>query len=76
MPKKLKDCTCPLCQRIRKIRKVMAASKGEMYAFLLELAEELAHVEMDRDYYKSIVEGSWPQADKIIENARKRRKGK
>ena len=30
----------------------------------------LLHAEMDRDYYKSIIEGTWPDADKVIAAAR------
>jgi hypothetical protein len=33
--------------------------------------EALNQAEMDRDYYKAIVYGTWPDADGLIQTARK-----
>ena len=40
--------------------------------FFEQMYESLIETQYDLDYYKAIVDGSWPMADEII--ARKRRK--
>jgi hypothetical protein len=35
---------------------------------------EVDHAEDDRDYYRAIVDGSWPSADEVIASKRALRK--
>lgn len=35
-----------------------------------ELRDILVNVENDRDYYKAIVQGVWPNSDDVIKSAR------
>ena len=45
----------------------------EAWSVIREKLDELAVAEMDRDYYRAIVYGTWPDADKIIEGLRSKR---
>ena len=60
-------CDCDLCQLSKRIdRAIKKKDFDEMVALITELANWLASAEFDRDYYKSIVDGSWPQAEEIL----------
>lgn len=66
----VKVCECELCVRTKKFRASLEKIPESERAFWTDLYDHLFHVEVDRDYYKSIVEGSWPNADEVISNYR------
>jgi hypothetical protein len=64
-------CECKICKRSKKIVDLLSRLKKDDQDFLMALADELDHAEMERDYMASIVDGSWPNADDVIERERK-----
>ncbi len=67
----MSKCTCELCELNKLITK---ASKSNDIKFVKETLEKFSalyfNVEGDRAYYKSIVYGTWPEADKVIKYIR------
>lgn len=59
-------CQCEVCTRIRSWRELGVPD---------EIREYILAVEMDRDYYKAILDGSWPQARQILNSALDRLEG-
>jgi hypothetical protein len=59
-------CECELCQYIREFEKHLEHVPDEHKEFFNNLLEMYLDVDMDKDYYRCIVEGSWPTADEII----------
>lgn len=73
MSKKL--CRCDLCNMGRRIRKAIKnRDHDEMAAIIDELDELWCNAEFDRDYYKAIIDGSWPQAEEILIKSLKKAK--
>jgi hypothetical protein len=70
----VKVCECKLCIRTKKFRASLEKIPESEREFWIGLHDDLYHVEVDRDYYKSIVDGSWPNADEVISNNRSRPK--
>lgn len=62
-----KKCQCDLCKMSKRIdRTIEKRDLDEMAILIKDLANWMASAEFDRDYYKSIVDGSWPQAEEIL----------
>jgi hypothetical protein len=64
-------CECRVCKRSRKVVDLASRLNKTDQDFLTELVGDLDHTEMERDYLKAVVGGNWPDADKVITNARK-----
>lgn len=60
-------CSCETCNAIRRW-KSLGVSDGEI--------EALLDIEMDRDYYKSILDGDWPSSVELLTQALERAKQK
>lgn len=63
-------CECKLCLRTRKFEEELDKIPAELREFWLKLYDDLNHAEMDRDYYKCIVDGSWPSSEEILASYR------
>ena len=63
-------CECELCIRTKKFIAALEKIPESERAFWTDIFDLLGNVECDRDYYKAIVEGSWPSADEVISNYR------
>ena len=68
------SCNCEVCQYSRKVQENLEGLPEDKRKFFEDMYEILVHVEMDRDWYKCIIEGVWPNADDIIQRSRERRK--
>ena len=60
-----------LCTRSIQVRAALDKIPESERAFWTDIYNHLCNVECDRDYYKAIVDGSWPSADEILSNYRK-----
>jgi hypothetical protein len=69
-------CECGTCRTGRRLKSVAATLAEDDSKWLRELGDELAHAQMDRDYYRSIVDGDWPNSVEILEAALERAKSK
>lgn len=65
-------CNCELCVRNRGISEEIERLPEANREYFRVLLDGLLETEADLDYYKAIVDGSWPDSDEII--ARKRNK--
>ena len=78
-PSITESCNCRICEQSREFYKHMdilkAARLGAFAEFFEDIYSELAHVQMDNAVNKAIIDGSWPDADQIIETARAKRNG-
>jgi hypothetical protein len=59
-------CNCQVCQDTRHFRTELKQLPAEHQSIFEGLYDNLLHVEMDRDYYHAILEGSWPSAQEIL----------
>jgi hypothetical protein len=66
----MNGCHCSLCIRTREFREALEKLPASDRMFWTDIYSHLFHAEADRDYYKAIVEGSWPNADEIISKHR------
>lgn len=64
-------CQCALCDRNDMIREFIMDKPQEVQEFVMDMNEMLIHAEMDKEYYRSVVYGTWPDADELIQTARK-----
>lgn len=68
------SCECFLCQRSRGFEEQLnKIADPEVKEYFIKLYDFLICVENDLDYANAIIDGSWPDADKIIEFKRKKR---
>lgn len=66
-------CNCRICLRSHRFKEALEKVPDQEKQFFRDLFSDLYSVEMDRDYYRAIVEGSWPTADEIIRKHRERK---
>ena len=67
-----RKCECEVCYFSRLVNEqIQKLEDPEAQNFFLNLYDMVVHAEMDRDYYKAIVEGVWPNADEIIAKHRR-----
>ena len=59
-------CNCNLCIRTRQFRETLEKIPEQDREFWSKMYDYLCEVEDDRDYYKAVVDGSWPTADEVI----------
>ena len=71
----MSKCECQVCYFSRLVNaQIQKLEDPDAQNFFLNMYDMLIHAEMDRDYYKSIVDGQWPNADELIQ--KRRNKGK
>lgn len=66
-------CSCDVCKQSITFREHLDRIPAELHEYFQELYDVLIHAQFDNDYYKAIIDGSWPEADLIIDRARKRK---
>jgi hypothetical protein len=71
----MSKCQCDVCNYSRMVNEyIQKLEDPDDREFFLNMYDMLIHSEMDRDYYKAIVDGQWPNADELIQ--KRRNKGK
>lgn len=69
----MSECQCQVCCFSRFVGKQLEKIEDEnAKLFFQNLYDLYIETEMDRDYYKAIIDGHWPQADEIIKNRREK----
>lgn len=69
-----KRCECDICKRSRHIRSVTrSGTKAQLVELIRSLHDSLMDAEMDEEYWRVIVDGSWPSADDVIAQRRAKR---
>lgn len=67
-------CGCESCKRSNRIKVLMdflkQSGRTDFMKLMEEINTELIHAEFDRDHYKSIIDGSWPNSDEMIKKYR------
>lgn len=63
-------CECALCKRNLAVVEQLKALPDSQRKFWEEMYDILLHTELDLDWNQAIVNGSWPDADRIIESRR------
>lgn len=62
------SCPCELCTQHRLVQAIkMNGSPEELRALIDELEEHLLYADADNEYYRAIMDGSWPSARKIAQ---------
>ena len=57
-------CDCPVCFKINLLDEHLAKIEDEdVKKFFINLSESYISIETDRDYYKAIIQGVYPDAD-------------
>lgn len=69
----MSTCNCEVCMRSEKFTKLTEDMSDTHKAVFWELYDILLHSELDLGYYKSLVDGSWPDADTVIHRVRNRK---
>ena len=60
-------CECEVCYFSRLVNEqIQKLEDPDAQNFFLNLYDMFIHSEMDKDYYKAIVQNKWPDAGKII----------
>lgn len=69
----MSDCQCQVCHFSRLVNvEIQKLEDSGAKNFFLNLYDMLIHTEMDRDYYKAIIDGKWPNADELIQRRRQK----
>lgn len=66
-------CNCKICTRNRSFEDRIQAIPIEHQEYFRALYDQLEEIETDRDYYRVIVDGTWPNADEVIKHIRSRK---
>ena len=66
-------CECEICVRSRSFNDVVEALPAEHQEYFRVMYDQLLEIEHERDYYKVIVDGTWPNADEVIKHIRSKR---
>jgi hypothetical protein len=66
-------CDCAVCVRSREFEIRVMEVPFEHQEYFRAMYDQLLEVEMNRDYYKVIVDGTWPNADEVIKHIRSKR---
>lgn len=70
------SCECDLCKRDHEAVRQLGMLTPEQREYWESMYLDLEHAEMDRDVNAAIIDGSWPDAAKLIRYARRKRKAK
>ena len=68
-------CDCQVCQQGREFKRRLELVPEPERPYWNDLYETLIHAEMDRDWYRAIFDGSWPDARRMLLRAARRAKG-
>lgn len=63
------DCTCRVHTLLNRWREALVIDTPEKEEAFGEIIDAWAHAEMDRDYLRAIMDGSWPSAREQLEAA-------
>lgn len=63
------SCKCKLCETGKRLKSIWQKLDLEDSLFINQFAAEYLHVSSDLDYYKSIMDGSWPNSEEILAKA-------
>jgi hypothetical protein len=64
------SCDCRFCKEHQRFKDVVAGRDVEQLILLAtDLFEQAQHAEHDNEYYRCILNGSWPSAREILERA-------
>lgn len=66
-------CECNVCKYSRKVAEKLELIPEDQRAFWEEMYDILIHAELDRDHYRAVIDGSWPDADEFIQRVRTHR---
>lgn len=69
-------CECAVCQNNRAHAKHLLNIPESERPFFENVYDDLLNTKFDLDYYKAIMDGSWPSSVSILEEAIKRAKAK
>lgn len=64
-------CNCDVCNKYKCFKEHLSTIPIEYHTWITALYEEITNIEMDLNYYKSLVDGSWADADAIIQQRRR-----
>lgn len=70
----MSNCECELCTKGRRLRQIASGLSDADSQWLRDFGIEFLHVSTDEQYYRNIVEGSWPDSVAILERALARAK--
>ena len=62
-------CDCDRCQYSREVKKMLDGLEPEKRKFFEIMYEGLLNTQSDLDYQNAIMDGSWPNAIPILQNA-------
>lgn len=71
-----KQCECKVCQNGRMFRHKVEQLPEEQRGFFEVVYDELLETQMDNDYKRAILDGSWPGSVEILEKALVKAKAK
>lgn len=67
-------CNCDVCKDISIFHTHLAQIPESEREYFDSLYERILELEMDNDYYRCLVDGTWPEADRVIATRRAREK--
>ncbi len=62
-------CNCIMCVRIRSIEYKISMLPDEHQEYFTNWIDSMLEVEFDNDYYKAVMNGTWPGAREVLEHA-------
>jgi hypothetical protein len=62
----MSNCSCAWCQWYAEYKVQIETVPPEAKEFFEIMSHNMVEIEMDRDYYKAIVENKWPNSEKIL----------
>jgi hypothetical protein len=68
-------CQCETCKRIGEYRKNLDSVPEENKEYFRGVLDYILELELDRDWLKSLVDGSNDEADRIIKKIREKKVG-
>ncbi len=67
-------CECDVCHFSRLVNAhIQKLEDEDAQNFFMNMYDMLIHAEFDRDYYKAVIDGTWPEADTLIQKYRNKR---
>ena len=64
-------CDCRVCTDYKSFQELLSHIPEPQRESVEKLYEVMAELEMDRDYYKAIVQNKWPSGDIVLAHYRK-----
>lgn len=68
------QCQCALCLTHAEFEKQLEGLPADKAAYFRKFRDAVDNVQADRDYYRVLVDGSWPDADAVIAGFRAQRR--